>query len=288
MYQDLFTWFWDGSEWSAQPAPITRYLQNNGSTQANNAGAKWAALKTKLTNVTKIKNVNTVKTFNYDNWDYINNSIKRTFIGKATPWEIQETLQIASQVGAVNDLRQYCESSLGVDCGGFVAAYWGEACPHMVKVDPLGFDGILPRNFWASGPVFPDAQARRRTAASKVRRGDAAIFFKDVENNNPDQAKQRDPTTKKLIEKTGSEAFHIGLVNDVGYSGSDFTSLEIAESAGDFEAGRSAKGVNVRSATVQDTGMSGKWVYCQTGANTRVYFVEPPAGWGPETAYQIP
>jgi hypothetical protein len=46
-------------------------------------------------------------------------------------------------------------------------------------------------------------------------------------------------------------------------------------------------GVNGRAANVLSTGKSGKWVYCQSGTNERIYFVEPPRGWGPETAYNI-
>jgi hypothetical protein len=45
--------------------------------------------------------------------------------------------------------------------------------------------------------------------------------------------------------------------------------------------------VNVRFVDVLSTGKSGKWVYCQCGATERIYFVAPPAGWGPETAYNI-
>ena len=47
---------------------------------------------------------------------------------------------------------------------------------------------------------------------------------------------------------------------------------------------------DVRAANVLSTGKSGKsgkWVYCQSGTNERIYFVEPPRGWGPETAYNI-
>ncbi len=89
-----------------------------------------------------------------------------------------------------------------------------------------------------------------------------------------------------MIEGTGSEAFHIGLVNSRGYAGDNFTSLEIAESAGSPSI-YGGSGVSVRAANVVSTGMSGKWVYCQSGTNERIYFVEPPRGWGPETAYNI-
>ncbi|WP_323047348.1 hypothetical protein [Paraburkholderia sp.] len=144
---------------------------------------------------------------------------ERCFIGKACPWEIQETLQLASEVGALTEtnLLEYCRNSLGVDCGGFLANYWGESCPHMIDVAPTGSNGILPRGFWSNDKLWPDVMSRRRQNAENVSPGDAAIFFKDVKDNNPDIAKQR--AGGKLIEGTGSEAFHIGVVNNAGFSG---------------------------------------------------------------------
>jgi hypothetical protein len=287
IYAQMFTWFWDGNDWGARRAPIVNYLQHNDSKQDRNAAAAERALRKLLPAATNISHVNEVKTFNYNDYDYINNSITRCFIGKACPWEIQETLQLASEVGAVTEsgLLDYCRSSLGVDCGGFVANYWGEACPHMVNVAPAGWNGILPRGFWSNTQLWPDVMSRRRQKVSDVKAGDAAIFFKDVKDNNPDIAKQRD-ANNKLIEGTGSEAFHIGLVNNAGYASDAFTSLEIAESSGSSSI-YGGSGVNVRAANVVSTGKSGKWIYCQAGTNERIYFVEPPGGWGPETAYDI-
>jgi hypothetical protein len=287
VYAQMFTWFWNGNDWVPRRAPIVNYLQHNDSTQDRSAAGAQRTLRALLPGATGNPNVNRVKTFNYNDYDYINNSISRCFIGKACPWEIQETLQLASEVGAVaeSNLLEYCRSSLGVDCGGFVANYWGEACPHMGAVAPAGWDGILPRGFWSNVQIWPDVMSRRRQRASNVQPGDAAIFFKDVKDNNPDIVKQRD-SAGRLIQGTGSEAFHIGLVNGVGYAGDDFTSLEIADSSGKASI-YGGTGVNVRAASVVSTGQSGKWVYCQVGENERVYFVGPPSGWGPETAYNI-
>jgi len=36
-----------------------------------------------------------------------------------------------------------------VDCGGFVAAYWGGEVPHMAAPNPKFATGISPRSFWA-------------------------------------------------------------------------------------------------------------------------------------------
>ena len=290
VYAQLFTWLWNGSDWVPRRAPIKNYLQEKQGLQSTNAHVKESALRALLPKATGIPHVNTLRTVKFNDYDYINHSIARCYLGKACPWEIQETLQLATEVGAVTEsnLIEYCQSSLGVDCGGFVANYWGESCPHMVDPSPLGWDGVLPRGFWSNTTIWPDVYDRRRQQASRVKVGDAAIFFKDIKDNNPDLAKKRD-ANHKLIEGTGSEAFHIGLVNSVGCSGEAFTTLEIAESAGAKVANTiyGGNGVNVRSATVKSSGKSGKWVYCQTGDNERIYFVEPPRGWGPETAYNI-
>ena len=287
VYAQLFTWLWDGDDWVARRAPVINYLQHNDSKQDRRAQEAHKRLRALLPRATGMASVNQVKTFNYNDYDYINNSISRSFMGKACPWEIQETLQLASEVGAVTEggLLEYCRSSLGVDCGGFVANYWGEACPHMGEVAPAGWSGILPRGFWSNTSIFPGVMASRRRRVEDVKPGDAAVFFKDVKDNNPDVAKQR-RADGSLIAGSGSEAFHIALVNRVGGGGGKFTLLEVAESAGSPSL-YGGDGVNVHPVTITDTGTSGTSIYCQSGPATRLYFVGPPPGWGPETAYSI-
>jgi hypothetical protein len=286
VYANMSTWLWNGSDRVARQAPIRNYLQHNDSKQAKNATGAERALRALLLDATGIPNVNHVSTFNYNDYDYINNSITRCFIGKASPWEIQETLQLASQVGAVteSDLMGYCRNKLGVDCGGFVANYWGEACPHMVRVAPPGWDGILPRGFWTN-THWPDAISRRRQEVFEVQPGDAAIFFSGVKDNNPDIAAVSDGHGG-YVAGSGSKAFHIGVVNSVSYVDDQFTSLEIAESSGS-PSKYNGTGVNVRTSNIQSTGKSGRWVYCRSGDNEWIYFVGPPWGWGPETGYNI-
>lgn len=278
-YANLFTWFWNGDDWVSRRAPIINYLQNNHNPQSARALAAEAALRRVMDR--EIGSDARKKTFRYVEYDYINNSIKRCFIGKACPWEIQETLQLASEIGALSEpkLLDYCLNILGVDCGGFVANYWGEACPHMAHPAPPGFDGILPRGFWANTQLFPDVMKRRRKTLESVRPGDAAIHFKDVVKNNPDIVKQGTPG--HYIAGTGSEAFHIGLVETISSS-----TIAIAESS-EGKKSLGGNGVGVREAAVEEVGKSGEWVYCKTGANTWLYFVAPPWGWGPDTAYNI-
>ena len=223
IYAELATWVWNGSDWVARRAPIINYLQVNLTPPMQrdlDARAAHARLRSLLPGATGIKNVNTVRTFNFNDYDYINNSITRCFMGKACPWEIQEMLQLASEVGAITEgtLANYCRDKLGTDCGGFVANYWGEACPHMTDVSPEGWMGIKPRNFWANSTVWSNAVGRRRTLASQVRPGDAAVFFDTVQNDNPDIA--------------GSHGFHIALVNAANADDTNFTTLQIAQSSG--------------------------------------------------------
>jgi hypothetical protein len=266
----------DGN-WLVVNTPIVKYLQNSGK-QAPNAQNELGKFRAKL----KAKDASFVhaKTFNFQDYDYINQSITRTFIGKATPWEIQETIQLGSLTGVVNskNVGVYCDKWIGVDCGGFVAAYWGIGVPHMVNPNPAGATGFSPRSFWN------EDKTRRRTSVTAIDAGDAAIFFKDVKDNNPDIQKQRD-SNKNLISGTGSEAFHIGLVNSIDTSGGTITRLEIAESSG-ASSMYGGNGVNVHEVKVTAAGTSGAYVYAQLSNNDRIYFVAPPAGAGPEMPYR--
>lgn len=283
-YADLWSWMLDGGEWVYTSSPILKYLQNDKDPQSANARQAYQSFLSRLGRVDP--KFPTAKTFNYNDYDYIGLSIRRCFIGKACPWEIQETLQLAAQIGAVNPdtAYKYCRDNLGVDCGGFVAAYWGEGVPHMADLNPLGATGFLPRSFWADDRHWPDVRKRRRKTPGEIRAGDAAIFFKDLINDDPDIAKKRDGNNK-LIAGTGSEAFHIGLVNDVSAGGEHISMLEIAESSGAASI-YGGDGVNVRRATLSGSGVAKGLAYAQAGSNERIYFVGPPAGWGPELPYR--
>ncbi len=275
-YANLRSWLMVDGSWIYTNTPIINYLQNTGK-QATNAQNELSNFRTRLKAAAKNPNIAYAKTFNFEEYDYINPSITRTFIGKATPWEIQETIQLGSLIGVINseNVRTYCLKWLGIDCGGFVAAYWGIGVPHMVNPSPPGATGISPRSFWNDG------KSRRRMSTPEA--GDAAIFFKDVKNNNPDIQKQRD-SSNNFIKDTGSEAFHIGLVNNIGTSGDAITMLEIAESSG-ASSTYGGNGVNVHQVSVTATGKSGPYIYAELGNKDRIYFVAPPAGAGPEMPY---
>lgn len=285
-YAGLWSWMLVDGEWSFTRTPILSYLQNGQGAVSKSAKASHQTLLSRLVAKSGDSAIAGRKTFKFNGDDYINLSITRTFIGKACPWEIQETMQLASQLGLVKPDKSYafCVGNLGVDCGGFVANYWGIGVPHMVETNPFGAWGISPRSFWSDSKTWPDVMKRRRASAGSVQPGDAAIFFKDIKNDNPDLAKQRD-SKGNLIAGTGSEAFHIGVVNQVGAGGGGFSKLEVADSSG-MRTIYGGDGVNVRNVGLQGGGVScGKWVYAQVNENERVYFVAPPAGWGPEMPY---
>ena len=284
-YADLWSWMFVDGDWSYTSTPIINYLQNGLGGQSSNAQLAHRAFMSKLVAKSGNSSIALAKTFKFEGEDYINQSITRAFIGKACPWELQETIQLGSLIGAVNsnDVYKYCLDNIGVDCGGFVANYWGVGVPHMANTTPFGATGFSPRSFWADSKTWPDVLRRRRTAATGIQPGDAAVFFKDIKDDNPDIAKQRDKNNK-LIQGTGSEAFHIGLVSRVSASANSITMLEIAESSG-ARSVFGGSGVNVRTAAVTGTGKSGLYVYAEVGKNERIYFVAPPAGAGPEMPY---
>ena len=283
-YAYLWSWLADAGDssgnWSFCGSPIVGYLQNGqkGNSRASNASNALTQYSNKLALAT-YGGIMNFKTFSYEGYDYIPNSIRRTFMGKASPWEIQETLQLGSLIGAVspNNVYRYCIENIGVDCGGFVANYWGISCPHMSNAAPNGWNGISPRTFWVEGIK------RRRQSASSIAVGDAAVFFKDMLNDNPDKAKSRDKGGN-LIEGTGSEAFHIGVVSSIEVSGSDISSLSIAESSGS-PSSYGSDGVNVRAARISGTGKSSSYVHAKAGSNEWIFFVAPPPGAGAEMPY---
>jgi hypothetical protein len=117
-------------------------------------------------------------------YDYIPASIHRTFIGKACPWEIQETIQLGSSISVINreNIDKYCRDNIGVDCGGFVAAYWGEAVPHMAEPNPPMATGISPRSFWSDSKTWLDliTNEPQRAHGLSHRRAHTGVVFSNA------------------------------------------------------------------------------------------------------------
>jgi len=142
-YAGMWTWIVAGSgELIYTAAPIRNYLQNNTQNnatkaQAQRAQAAWAALSRAIT--TRLGGP-PGPTFTIGEDTYIQLSLQRVYWGKGAPSEIQDALWLATLLGVVNegDLNRYCRESLGVDCGGFVANYWGFGKPTVTDKKPTG------------------------------------------------------------------------------------------------------------------------------------------------------
>jgi hypothetical protein len=197
---------------------------------------------------------------------YVTTSLQRVYSGKGAPDEIQDALWLASLCGLVNDgtVATYADNNLGVDCGGFVANYWGIGHPTVSIPNPTGALGYKPRYIWG---MFPGL---RRKSAAEIHADDAAVFFQDVKNDDPNVAAAQLPNGS-YDRKTGSQAFHIGVVSSVSIGpGTNQVTLEIAESSG-ATASSGGNGVNVRSLDPVTATVAKGLVYCPSGEN-RIYF----------------
>ena len=265
----LNLWCWIGDVFTA--ARVRNYLQNGKAPQSPRAQSAHATL---LTEVGKLAGLGSGRTlpaiFDVNGDKYVKISLQRVYEGKGAPDEIQDALWLASLAGLVDDtnLATYVDSNLGVDCGGFVANYWGLGHPTTRNPNPTGATGFLPRTIWNSyGP--------HRASAGQIKAGDAAVFFKDVKNNNPNIAATK-TSSGAYDTSSGSQAFHIGVVaSTTQVFGDGSVSLDIAESSGALAASR-GNGVNVRSLGIVRPTVANGLVYCMDGTN-RIYFTAKPA-----------
>lgn len=219
---------------------------------------------------------------------YLWSSISRVFDGKGAPNELQDVVWLASLAGMVNlgTLPAWADANLGVDCGGFVANYWGMGRPSETQPKPPYASGFTPREIWhAYAPL-------RRKAASQIQIDDAAIFFQDVKNDNPDIMAKHAADGKSWDRSSGSQAHHIAVVNAIVPAGGSKYFVQIAESS-EGEATSGGNGVNVRylaseqqsddvigpppPPTAVELKVANNLVFYQSG-NERVYFVGRPNG----------
>jgi hypothetical protein len=269
------------NESATTPVSVRNYLQSGmggQSTRAANAYAKLlAALPKQLDTPSKVLPA----TFQVRGDKYVTTSLWRVYNGKGTPTEIQGVLWLALLCGLVDDktLTTYVDNNLGIDCGGFVANYWGIGAPSVSAPNPNGATGFKPRTIWG---MFPKLQ---RKSASEIEEDDAAIFFKDVKNDDPNLAAQQ--KAGSYDTSSGSQAFHIGVVSAVtAIPATNQVDLEIAESSG-APATSGGNGVNVRSLGRVTATVAKGLVYCPDGKN-RVYFTGkqgPVAPYPPTVLY---
>jgi hypothetical protein len=255
------------------PVAVRMYLQDNPghrSRQAQQARQAHSALTSRIPSLPGyVASTPTPGGFQVQGKQYLSHSISRVFIGKGAPNEIQDTIYLASLCNLVDvgTLAAYANLNLGMDCGGFVANYWGIGRPTLTHHNPTGSDGFKPRWIW-------DAyRACRRTTLDEIQPDDAAVFFDHVYNENPSIPA---PLVNGVYDTTrGSKAFHIGVVAaKTAVAGSNRVTLEIAESSGGPARG-GGDGVNVRSLGQVTATVSHGLVYCPEG-NNRIYFVGRP------------
>jgi hypothetical protein len=264
---------------------IRNYLQEGKGQQSINAKALEAQL-TAAINRTLNRSGALPATFDIFQYVYVSTNLRRVFMGKGAPDEIQDCLWLMDQLGIVDGLtvNTVCDKHLGIDCGGFVANYWGKGRPDAGNMQPTGWAGFKPRYFWETNAVH------RRRHKDQVELGDAAVFFTHVKNNDP-SLKATDLGGGKFDTSTGSKAEHIALVDDLVPIGYDTARawLGISESSGAMRDS-GYNGVNSRVGTYL-LKQANDLVYCESEeTGTRIYFVGPggpiqpylPWGYGSE------
>lgn len=261
-YLRLPVWYDKQSSTNIQ---IKNYLQSGMGTQSANAANAYRAL---LAALPKLVGKPLGNVFEVDGDKYLTSSLWRVYNGKGAPNEIQDALYLALLCGLVDGrkLQTYADSNLGIDCGGFVANYWGMGRPSESDLSPEGATGFKPRTIWGKYPKL------QRKAASEIDADDAAVFFKDVKNDDPNIAAQPKAAGGGYDSSTGSQAFHIGVVQSVtAIAGTNLVDLTIAESSG-APAASGGNGVNVRALGQVKATVAKGLVWCPDGDN-RIYFV---------------
>ncbi len=206
---------------------VRNYLQSGLGAQSTSAGDAYRTLAAALAAQLKLRGA-LPGVFIVEGEQYVSRSLWRVYNGKGAPDEIQSALWLASLCRLVDfsTVNSYTDRCLGVDCGGFVANYWGMGHPTPTDQNPDGATGFKPRTIWEMNRDL------HRRQASSIQVGDAAVFFKDVRQDNPDLAAQQ-KAEGGYDTSSGSQAFHIGVVSDaLCQPGAGAVTLEIAESSG--------------------------------------------------------
>ena len=241
---------------------IRNYLQSGLGLQSVLAEAAKSRLFSALTTRIGIRG-NYPPVFTFENTEIVTKSILRVFMGKGAPDEIQKVLWLAARCELLDrgTISSYCDGNLGLDCGGFVANYWGIGRPSAGDDHPVGWSGLKPRYIWHTHRAF------RRKDWSEIQVGDGVVCFRGVKKDNPDQALTRN--------SYGSEAFHIGLVAFVAPgTGESTILLRIAESSG-AQRSDGGNGVHVRNAGEVEVKVARSLAYYETPSHERSYFVGP-------------
>jgi hypothetical protein len=265
----LQLWCWVNDTFTV--VRVRNYLQSGKGPQANRAASEYSKL---LSSLPKVAASGAGKplpaVFEVQGDKYVTTSLWRVYNGKGAPSEIQDAIWLASLCGLVNPatLAIYADNNLGIDCGGFVANYWGIGRPNLSNPNPTGATGYKPRTIWG---MYPNL---RRKTPGEIQADDAAVFFEDVKSDDPNIAARQLPGGA-YDSSSGSQAFHIGLVSSVSaVPGTNQVNLVITESSG-ATASSGGTGVNVRSLGQVKATVAKGLVYCMDGTN-RIYFTGRP------------
>lgn len=70
-------------------------------------------------------------TFDLDGWQFDRKGLQRAYSGKGSPAEIMDVLWLASRCRFldINNVQDYCDHFLGLDCNGFVGNFIGQHMP---------------------------------------------------------------------------------------------------------------------------------------------------------------
>lgn len=275
-YVDTYLQLWCWVNDTFKVASVRNYLQSGKPPQSARAAQAYSKLLAALPRVAGLPAGKPLpNVFEVQDDKYVTPSLWRVYNGKGAPNEIQDALWLASLCGLVDEsnLSAYTDSNLGIDCGGFVANYWGIGRPSITSPNPTGATGFKPRYIWG---MYPNLH---RSAPDQIRVDDAAVFFQDVKADDPNIAAQQKPDGS-YDSNTGSQAFHIGLVSSVTrVAGTNKVTLEIAESSGAL-ANSGGNGVNVRSLGQVTATVAKGLVWCPDG-KSRIYFTGRPGGCAP-------
>ncbi len=250
--------------------PVQNYLISGKNAKAAKAAVEYAKLISGVAKLAGQPGKPLPKVFEVQKEKYVTTSLWRVYNGKGAPNEIQDALWLALLCGLVKEstLFSYIDTNLGMDCGGFVANYFGIGRPSPTDPDAEGATGYSPRTIWGRNPN------QRRKAAGEIQVDDAAIFFEDVRNDDPNIMAQKG-SDGAYNRNTGSQASHIAVVTGINViAATGQVNLEIAESSGAKAAVSAGNGVNVRSLNGVKATVAKGLVYVMSGDH-RVYFVGP-------------
>lgn len=149
---------------SVKEVRIDRYL-NHG--ESSNSDAAWRAYERLIQGLAKLTRTRAwAPQYQKDGWVFETRLLRRAFVGKGSPVNIQDVYLAASYCGlvTVSSAQDYANRYLGTDCNGFVGNYFG--------LDPntsiSSYDGN-PRN--------------RRSRIEDIQPRDVVVFLNSTGNH---------------------------------------------------------------------------------------------------------